>query len=121
MGTFNATLEILPRKTKLSALVDTGATFTKIPSHVLKTLGVRVEFQTKVESGDGRIVKRDVGYVRVKLNGKAAPVPVVFGARGERPLIGATTLEILGLIPHPRRKKLVESLHLEVVLIRPEP
>lgn len=116
MGTFAVEIELLPKKIRLTALVDTGATFSKIPSEILKTLGVRAEFKTKVELGNGRRIERKVGYVKIKLNGKTASVPVVFSGKGERPLIGATTLEILGLIPDPRKKVLVESLHLEIFL-----
>ena len=104
----------LPKNTTVSALVDTGATFSKIPSAILKRLKIKPDFTTKVEIGDGRVLRRKVGYVSVRLNGRTAKVPVMFGKRGEIPLIGATTLEILGLAPDPVRHKLVESPHYEV-------
>jgi len=115
MGTFFVEAG-LPQNITVKALVDTGATFSKIPSDVLKKLHVKAEFETTIELGDGRRIKRKVGYVKITLNGKSAPVPVVFGKKNERPLIGATTLEILGLIPDPQKKILHEGIHLEVLV-----
>lgn len=113
VGTFYVTAT-LANKGRVKALVDTGATFSKMPSNLLKKLKVQSAFSTKVKLGDGRIVSRRVGYVGLKLDGHAAPVPVMFGSRTETPLIGATTLEILGLAADPVRKVLVESMHLEI-------
>lgn len=120
MGTFTVAMH-LPDGSDLSALVDTGATFSKLPSAVLRRLGVRPDFETTVELGDGRRIRRRVGYVRVGLGRKRAPVPVMFGGRREEPLVGATTLEILGLAPDPVRRRLVEARHLEVSEGRPRP
>lgn len=113
MGTFYVSAR-LAGKTTVRALVDTGATFSKMPGDVLRKLKVAPSFATKVKLGDGRVVSRRVGYVSLTLDGRSAPVPVLFGRSAETPLIGATTLEILGLAADPIRKQLVESLHLEI-------
>ena len=113
MGTFYVTA-ILGKKKRMRALVDTGATFSKVPGATLKKLRIKSAFSTKVQLGDGSVVSREVGYVTLKLNGRAAPVPVMFGNKGKVPLIGATTLEILGLAVDPVRKALIESVHLEI-------
>jgi predicted aspartyl protease len=120
MGTFTVAMG-LPDGTDLSALVDTGATFSKLPAKVLRRLGVRPDFATTVELGDGRLIRRRVGYVRLSLGRKQAPVPVMFGGSREEALVGATTLEILGLAPDPVRRRLVESRHLEVSERRARP
>lgn len=98
----------------MDALVDTGATFSKLPSALLRRIGVKPDFATVVELGDGRRLRRRVGYVRVGLLRKRALVPVMFGGRGEERLVGATTLEIMGLAPDPVRKRLTEGRHFEV-------
>jgi predicted aspartyl protease len=113
VGTFYVDA-VLPGRKSVRALVDTGATFSKLPAGLLRALKVAPAFITKVKRGDGRIVSRKVGYVSVKLNGHSAPVPVMFGGRAETALIGATTLEILGLAADPVRRVLVESIHLEI-------
>jgi predicted aspartyl protease len=113
VGTFSVQLR-LPDRSRVDALVDTGATFSKLPSELLRRIGVKPDFATVVELGDGRRLRRRVGYVRVGLLRKRALVPVMFGGRGEEPLVGATTLEIMGLAPDPVRKRLTESRHFEV-------
>ncbi|MBI4700422.1 MAG: aspartyl protease family protein [Deltaproteobacteria bacterium] len=118
MGTFSVAVR-LPDKSRIDALVDTGATFSKLPSSVLARLGVEPDFSTLVELGDGRRLRRRVGYVRLGLGRKQALVPVMFGRAGEEPLVGATTLEILGLAPDPVRRTLGESRHLEISERRP--
>lgn len=113
VGTFTARVT-LPDRTALDALVDTGATFSKIPARILRRLKVRPDFSTRVELGDGRRIRRNVGYLRVAVGAKRALVPVIFAKDREEPLLGATTLEILGLAPDPLRRTLVESRHLEL-------
>ncbi|MGH7858597.1 MAG: aspartyl protease family protein [Candidatus Binatia bacterium] len=113
MGTFTVRVA-LPDGSDIEALVDTGATFSKLPSGVLRRLGVPSDFETTVELGDGRLIRRKVGYVRLGLGRRRAPVPVMFGGSREEPLVGATTLEILGFRPDPVRLRLVEARHLEI-------
>jgi predicted aspartyl protease len=113
MGTFSVIVS-LPKGYKIEALVDTGATFSKLPARILRKLRVHFPFNTIVELGNGRKIRRKAGYIKIKLAGKSALVPVMFGKKSELPLIGATTLEILGLIPDPIKKTLVEVPHLEI-------
>jgi predicted aspartyl protease len=113
MGTFYVKAT-LASKASVEALVDTGATHSKMPIDVLRSLKIRPSFSVKVQLGDGRIVSRKVGYVTMRLDGRSAPVPVMFGKSGETPLIGATTLEILGLAVDPVKMKLTESPILEI-------
>ena len=119
MGTFSVPVKLLPQNIEVVALVDTGATFSKVPAHLLRKLKVKVDFKRRVELGDGRIVERRVGYVRLMLHGKKGLVPVMFGSKGERPLVGATTLEILGLMVDPTKQTLVECPSLEVTAVGP--
>src|SRR2546421_436966 len=56
---------------------------------------------------DNSIITREAGYARVAIDGIADLVPVSFGTRGEPPLLGATTLEILGFVVDPIEQKLV--------------
>jgi aspartyl protease family protein len=117
MGTFTVAMR-LPDGSDLDALVDTGATFSKLPARLLRRLGVRPDFKTTVELGDGRLIPRQVGYVRLGLGHKRVPVPLTFGSSRAERLLGATTLEILGLAPDPVHSRLVESRHLEMSEVR---
>ena len=113
MGRFEIPAK-LPDGTIVNALVDTGSTFSKLPGETLRSLGVTSSFTGRVKLGDGRLVERQVGYFTLGLDGRSAPVPVMFAEAGETPLIGATTLEILGFTVDPVGKRLVETPYLEL-------
>jgi len=117
MGTFEVTVGF-PGGEEVLALVDTGATFTKLPSDLLARHGVRPLFETDVELANGEVVQRSVGYIDVEIQGRRAPVPVAFGKVRERPLLGATALEILGFSADARNQRLVPTPALELLMIR---
>ncbi len=50
---------------------------------------------------DGSRIERDIGQTWVRLEGRGAIVPVIFGDEDAQPLVGAVTLEIflLGVDP----------------------
>ena len=113
MGTFTVPAR-LAGKITVEALVDTGATYSKMPIDTLEQLDVQPDFAIQVELADRRRVLRQVGYVRLSLDGSSAMVPVTFGREGETPLIGATALEILGLAADPVQRRLVKSPPIEM-------
>ena len=82
----------------VDALVDTGATFTVLPASLLRDrLGVNPTRVLTFTLADGRERPMQVGNALVRVNGVEAPSPVVFGEEGQF-LLGATTLQSLGLI-----------------------
>jgi len=91
---------------ELDLLVDTGATFTKIPSTIAEEIGVECRYETEVELSDGSIRKRKLGMAEVQIEGIKRQVPVTVGEEGERPFIGYTALEILGFRVNPVTRKL---------------
>src|SRR3989304_2367212 len=58
--------------------------------------------------------RRRVGYVEIEVEGRKAPVPGAFADDGERPLLGATALEILGFSVDPQKRRLVPAPALDV-------
>lgn len=111
MGIFNVTMEIGDPDSRefvaLDGIVDTASTHTTAPEGLLNSLRVVAENSSRFELGDGRIVEYPVGYTRMRYNGKSGIVPVVFTPNDVEPLIGATTLEILGLAVNPVSKELL--------------
>jgi clan AA aspartic protease len=91
----------------ITAIVDTGATLTKLPIDLLRRLGIKPYDKRKFRLADGRLVRLDVGNVLVKIQGHLVSAEVSFGRPGEQPLIGATFLESAGLAPDPVRRRLV--------------
>ena len=112
MGLFNVELQVGDadgtRFESVSALVDTGATFTIVPAEILSALGVERSKRGEFELADGSLRSFDLGATRVRVNGGETNSVVVFGEDGMQPILGAVTLEILGLAVDPARKRLIE-------------
>ena len=113
MGIFNWPIQISSldggQTREIEASVDTGATFTVLPSRLLREMGVAVTRQAKFELGDGRIVDLDVGEARATINGASVITQVIFGPDDSVPLLGAYTLEGLLLAVDPVNQRLVPT------------
>ncbi|HEY7192932.1 MAG TPA: aspartyl protease family protein [Gemmatimonadales bacterium] len=81
----------------MEALVDTGASYTWISRDVLHALGVLPDEERVFVLPDGREVRYPMAWVRVRLGERTQPTQVVCGDPGTEPLLGAFTLEGLGL------------------------
>ncbi len=93
-------------------LVDTGATYTVLPASLLRELGVKPVRMAGLRLADGRVVEKPLGEVGIEIGDRfASATPVVFGEEGVY-LLGAVTMEQLGLAPDPvlKRLKPVEAL-----------
>ena len=113
MGVFNCQVSVCsldrgqPRE--IDATVDTAATYTMLPTPLLRELGISPARKGVFEMGDGRRVEMDVGNAWVAINGTEAPSPVIFGGDDTAPLLGAVTLEILQLAVDPVGQRLVPT------------
>jgi hypothetical protein len=56
---------------------------------------------------DGRTIRRRVSDAYFELQGEGGASPVIFGEEGDKPLLGATTIESIGLILGPFKRRLV--------------
>ena len=91
---------------KVEFLVDSGAVYSLVPGPVLRKLGLRPYRTETFTLADGSKVKRKVGDAYFEINGNRGPAPVIFGERGDEPLLGVTTLESLGLVLDPFKRVL---------------
>ena len=91
----------------IDALVDTGATFTTIPSALLERLGVVAHRTVSLKLANGRVERRQIGEVRAELDGAAHTTSCVFGEPNAPPVIGAHTLEAFLLAVDPEGQRLV--------------
>lgn len=111
MGTFKYPVIIYSRdkrkREKIEALVDAGATYTWIPSQILKHLGYKPEFKRKLKLADGKVIERKGTIINIKINKFILPTIAIFGDSDSQPLLGAVTLEEFSLAPDPISKKLV--------------
>jgi len=87
-------------------LVDSGAIYAVVPAAVLASIGLRPDARERFTLADGSHVTRDVGSVYFEIGDRRGASPVVFGRRGDAALLGAVTLEALGLMLDPLRRQL---------------
>lgn len=91
-------------------LVDSGATYTVVPESILKRIGLKPQREEKFSLADGRIIKRSVGSALFAFEGRESAAPVLFGEKGDSLLLGALTLEALGLTLDPLKRTLHKAL-----------
>jgi clan AA aspartic protease len=89
------------RKRSLRFLVDSGASYTVLPEKVWKSLGLRPKRELAFTLADGTELRRKVSECLIRYNGLEGHTPVILGESGDQPLLGAVTLEILGLVLNP--------------------
>lgn len=99
----------------LELLVDTGALFSVVPEDVLEALGIRRLERQQFTLADGTHVAYDVGEARFTVGDETRTSQVVFAPQGVTPLLGALTLESLGLMVNPVTREL---LPMRLVLAR---
>jgi len=87
-------------------LVDSGAKYTLLPHEVSKMLGLKPKRTVTFTLADGTTIERAVSECHLRLLEGEGHTPVILGEPGDQPLLGAVTLEILGLILHPFKRTL---------------
>lgn len=100
---------------EVEALVDTGATLSIFPGSLLRRLGVRADAQVRTRLADGRVVRRSVGEVKMKLNGESVTTRILFGRSRDATVLGLVALESLGLTVDPTKRRLVHSEFLMLI------
>lgn len=96
-----------PRKTaRLTCLVDSGAVYSVIPEATLRRLGIKPHSVRTFVLADGSEVTRRVGDAIFVIDGRRGASPVMFGERGDRPLLGTVSLEALGFVLDPLKRVL---------------
>ncbi len=110
MGTFRVELWIgnlfTDAGTTVQALVDTGATYSMMPGTVLEQLGIQPVETRMSRIADGSRVEMQTSWARFATLGRNAVARVSFGPE-EVYLLGATTLEDMGLAVDPVDQRLI--------------
>jgi predicted aspartyl protease len=92
------------------ALVDIGSEYTWIPTKTLEKIGVNREKKDLLFTrANGQTITRSVGFAILRVDKYFTIDEVVFAEPGDLTLLGARTLEGLGLVVDPRKKKLVAA------------
>jgi predicted aspartyl protease len=85
--------------------VDSGAVYSVAPADLLKKLDIKPVSSQEFTLANGEIIKKPIGNAYFGYNGEVRGAPVVFGEKGIF-LLGATTIEALGMILDPIKREL---------------
>jgi clan AA aspartic protease len=86
---------------ELEFLVDSGAVYSLVPGKILDALEIEPYREVAFSLADGTSIKRRVCSAYFEFEGEGGPAPVVYGEEGDTALLGATTLESIGLVLNP--------------------
>ena len=91
---------------RIEFLIDSGAVYSVVPSETLNRLGIRPLVEQSFRLADGTKITRKKGGAFFKYGDRVGGADVIFGEEGDHVLLGAFTLEALGLALNPLRREL---------------
>ena len=87
-------------------LVDSGAIYTVVPKRILQDIGISPHSKRSFLLANGEKFERQLGTADVLYRKRRGAATIIFGEKGDFPLLGVTALEALGLIFDPIHRKL---------------
>ena len=87
-------------------LVDSGAIYSVVPAAILDELGIKPLTEEKFILANGEKIIRKKGIALFKYADKVGGADVIFGEPEDSTLLGAFTLEALGLMLDPLKREL---------------
>lgn len=94
------------REERLDFLVDSGAQYTLVPEEAWRVLGLVPVRRQRFRLADGTLMERDIAEGCLRLDLGQVTTPVIVGRPGDVALLGAVTLEELGLVLNPFTRSL---------------
>ena len=82
-------------------MIDSGAIYSLVPGEILDALQIEAYKKVDFSLADGTKISRKVGDAYFEYNNEGGAAPVIYGEEGDSPLLGATTLEAIGLVLNP--------------------
>ena len=115
MGLFKSKLAVWnpaspSRVEELELLVDTGASYSWFSRQRVEALGIRPTGRMQFRTIDGRMLEREVAPVFIRSDGHVGGDTIVVAESGDAEVLGAHTLESLGLAADPVQKKLIPTV-----------
>ncbi len=90
-------------------LVDSGASITVIPAEMVRKLKLKPIYEKEFLLADGKVVKRKIGNALIRFKDIEIPTQVVLGGKNDSKLLGALTLEGMGLALDPFERRLYKA------------
>ena len=102
---------------KVDFLIDSGAIYSVVPTPVLEKLGIKPLAEEEFRLANGTKVIRKKGIALFRYGERVGGADVIFGEEGDHKLLGAFTLEALGLVLDPLKREL-KPLPMVLVTLR---
>ena len=98
----------------VEALVDTGSTFTMLPATLLREVGVpQRNMRRRFRFADGGVREMPITVANLHIGQDVSPVVVAEGPE-DKYLLGATSLQMFGLIADTTNHRLVPDTELTI-------
>jgi predicted aspartyl protease len=94
------------RSAEVEFIVDSGAIFSVVPGKVLRRVGIRADRVEEFTLADDSHARRRLGDALFRIDGRHGASPVIFGEKDDATLLGAVTLEALGMMLDPLKRTL---------------
>jgi predicted aspartyl protease len=94
------------KQARVRFLIDSGATYTLVPAEESRLLELTPKRTVVFSLVDGTPIERSVSECHLSLPEGDGHTPVILGEPGDEALLGAITLEELGLVLNPFTRKL---------------
>jgi clan AA aspartic protease len=87
-------------------LVDSGAIYSVVPASILRKLNIKPLAEQTFRLADGSKIVRKKGTAIFRFGNQVGGADVIFGEEGNSTLLGAFTLEAIGLALDPLKREL---------------
>ncbi|MEW6202137.1 MAG: aspartyl protease family protein [bacterium] len=87
-------------------LIDSGAIYSVVPIPILEKLGIKPFAEEEYRLANGEFIVRKRGGAFFRYGDKVGVADVIFGEENDSNLLGAFTLEALGLVLDPLKREL---------------
>lgn len=118
MGMFSVTFQLEGgnggQRREFQGTVDTGSTYTMVPTSILEQMGIRRANSYVFEYADGRVERQYTGPAVVIIDDNVGGTTVTFGPEDVEPILGVHALEALGLVVDPINKRLAHVSRLRI-------
>jgi clan AA aspartic protease len=94
------------KKASVKFLIDSGAQYSLVPEKDWKAIGLKPKRTMTFSLADGTEVEREISECHISLPQGDGHTPVILGRPGDEALLGAVTLEELGLVLDPFNRTL---------------
>jgi len=99
--------EARPPRRDVRLLLDSGAIYSVLREPDWRALRLKPVREIEFTLADGTAITRGVSEYRFEIRGESATSPVVLGEKDDGALLGAVTLDTLGMMLNPLTREIL--------------